>query len=65
MAERLERADAVVITTDHSSVDYGFLGSQAAIIVDPRNAMREACDAIVYPIAGPPRASGSSLAGKS
>jgi len=64
-AERLERADAVVITTDHSSVDYGFVGSQAAIIVDPRNAMREACDAIVYPIAGPPRASGSSLAGKS
>ena len=64
-AERLERADAVVITTDQSSVDYGFVGSQAAIIVDPRNAMREACDAIVYPIAGPPRASGSSLAGKS
>ncbi len=54
-AERLERADAVVITTDHSSVDYGLVGRHASIVVDPRNAMREPCEAVVYPIAGPPR----------
>ncbi len=60
-AERLERADAVVITTDHSHVDYGLVGRHASIVVDPRNAMKEPCDAVVYPIAGPPRAPGSSV----
>ncbi len=60
-AERLERADAVVITTDHSDVDYGFVGRHASIVVDPRNAMKKPCDAVVYPIAGPPRASGSAV----
>jgi UDP-N-acetyl-D-glucosamine dehydrogenase len=54
-AERLEAADAVVITTDHSTVDYGLVGEHAGIVVDPRNAMREPGRAIVYPIAGPPR----------
>jgi UDP-N-acetyl-D-glucosamine dehydrogenase len=58
-AELLERADAVVITTDHSSVDYGLVGRHANVVVDPRNAMKEACDAVVYPIAGPPRAPGT------
>jgi UDP-N-acetyl-D-glucosamine dehydrogenase len=58
-AERLESADAVVITTDHSDVDYGFVGRHANIVVDPRNAMKEACEAVVYPIAGPPRAPGT------
>jgi UDP-N-acetyl-D-glucosamine dehydrogenase len=57
--ERLERADAVVITTDHSNVDYGQVGRHASIIVDPRNAMTEAYHAVVYPIAGPPRAAES------
>jgi len=59
-AERLERADAVVITTDHSMVDYGLVGRHASIIVDPRNAVSESGGAVVYPIAGPPRAPGSS-----
>ena len=58
-AERLERADAVVITTDHSGVDYGLVGCHASIVVDPRNAMQEPCEAVVYPIAGPPRVPGS------
>jgi len=58
-AERLERADAVVITTDHSDVDYGLVGRHASIVVDPRNAMQEPCEAVVYPISGPPRAPGS------
>ena len=55
-AERLERSDAVVITTDHSDVDYGLVGRHANVVVDPRNAMTEACEAVVYPIAGPSRA---------
>jgi UDP-N-acetyl-D-glucosamine dehydrogenase len=59
--ERLERADAVVITTDHSDVDYGLVGRHASIVMDPRNAMKEPCDAVVYPIAGPPRAPGSAV----
>lgn len=59
--ERLERADAVVITTDHSNVDYGLVGRHASIIVDPRNAMKEPCDAVVYPIAGPPRSPGERV----
>ncbi len=54
--ERLERADAVVITTDHSGVDYDLVGRHARIVVDPRNAMRKGgVAAVVYPIAGPPR----------
>ncbi|MGW8282439.1 MAG: nucleotide sugar dehydrogenase [Gemmatimonadota bacterium] len=59
--ERLERADAVVITTDHSNVDYGLVGRHASIIVDPRNAMKEPCEAVVYPIAGPPRTPGARV----
>jgi hypothetical protein len=42
-------------------VDYGLVGRHASIIVDPRNAMTESSGAVVYPIAGPPRAPGSSL----
>lgn len=56
-AERLARADAVVVTTDHSCVDYGFVTEHAAIVVDPRNAISETRGATVYPIAGPPRLS--------
>jgi UDP-N-acetyl-D-glucosamine dehydrogenase len=54
-AERLAAADAVVVTTDHSCVDYGFVTEHATIVVDPRNAIKDAGNAIVYPIAGPPR----------
>jgi UDP-N-acetyl-D-glucosamine dehydrogenase len=56
-AERLAQADAVVVTTDHRCVDYGFVTEHAEIVVDPRNAISETRGAIVYPIAGPPRLS--------
>ena len=35
----LQRADAVVIVTDHRSIDYQMLMDHAALIVDSRNAM--------------------------
>lgn len=54
-AERLAGADAIVITTDHQCVDYGFVTEHAEIIVDPRNAISETRGATVYPISGPPR----------
>jgi UDP-N-acetyl-D-glucosamine dehydrogenase len=54
-AERLAQSDAVVITTDHQCVDYGFVTEHAGIVVDPRNAISETRGATVYPIAGPPR----------
>ncbi|MEJ2482068.1 MAG: nucleotide sugar dehydrogenase [Gemmatimonadota bacterium] len=52
---RLEEADAVVIATDHSEVDYETIGRHARIVVDPRNAMKNPGRSVVYPIAGPPR----------
>jgi UDP-N-acetyl-D-glucosamine dehydrogenase len=36
----LERADAVVVVTDHSTVDYHAVREQAALIVDGRGVMR-------------------------
>jgi UDP-N-acetyl-D-glucosamine dehydrogenase len=51
----LEQSDAVVIATDHSMMDYTLIGNHAKIVVDPRNAMKEAGRSTVYPIAGPPR----------
>jgi UDP-N-acetyl-D-glucosamine dehydrogenase len=36
--EELKRADAVVIVTDHSSVDYQRIVNRAAVVVDTRNA---------------------------
>jgi UDP-N-acetyl-D-glucosamine dehydrogenase len=36
----LEDCDAVVITTDHSCVDYGRVAAKAALVVDTRNACR-------------------------
>lgn len=54
-AERLQDADAVVVTTDHSCVDYGFVTEHADIVVDPRNAIDVTEGAVVYPISGPPR----------
>ena len=38
--ERLEGADAVVIATDHSELDYELLASKAGRVVDTRNAIR-------------------------
>lgn len=60
-AELLAAMDAVVVTTDHSSVDYGFVTEHASIVVDPRNAIRATRGATVYPIAGPPRLQSDSL----
>ena len=38
--EEAGRFDCVVITTDHTGVDYGALAERAALIVDTRNATR-------------------------
>jgi UDP-N-acetyl-D-glucosamine dehydrogenase len=35
-----ETADAVLIVTDHDSVDYDYIADKAALIVDTRNAMK-------------------------
>ncbi len=37
----LAAADVVIIVTDHTLIDYELVGSQAALIVDTRNAMKE------------------------
>jgi UDP-N-acetyl-D-glucosamine dehydrogenase len=39
-AESLEEADAVLIVTDHSSVDYEHVVRHAVVVVDTRNATR-------------------------
>jgi len=36
----LKEADAVVIVTDHSGVDYAAVGRHARLVVDTRNIMR-------------------------
>ena len=36
--------DAVLIVTDHDEINYGFLASEAALIIDTRNAMRNSAD---------------------
>ena len=38
----LQETDAVLISTDHSSVDYGLIGEHARLVVDTRNAMARA-----------------------
>jgi UDP-N-acetyl-D-glucosamine dehydrogenase len=38
--ERLERADAVVILTNHTSVDYERVAEQASLVIDTRNATK-------------------------
>jgi UDP-N-acetyl-D-glucosamine dehydrogenase len=60
-ADCLSKTDAVVITTDHRIVDYGFITEHATIVVDPRNAISETRGATIYPIAGPPRVPEGSL----
>ena len=39
--EQLERADAVLILTDHSSVDYARVCDQAKLVIDTRNATKD------------------------
>jgi UDP-N-acetyl-D-glucosamine dehydrogenase len=40
--ETLQRADCVVIVTDHSAVDYAAVGTHARIVVDTRHALPRA-----------------------
>ena len=37
--ENLKKQDAIVITTDHSNVDYELIGKHARLIIDTRNVM--------------------------
>jgi UDP-N-acetyl-D-glucosamine dehydrogenase len=37
--EELERADAVVIVTDHRAIDWQMVADHASVVVDTRNAM--------------------------
>jgi UDP-N-acetyl-D-glucosamine dehydrogenase len=53
--EKLSRADAVLVTTNHSCLDYDLILENASVVVDPRNAIRGPGKATVYPIAGAPR----------
>src|SRR5918912_1798195 len=41
-AEELERADVVVIVTDHAAIDYALVAERASVVVDSRNEMRRA-----------------------
>jgi UDP-N-acetyl-D-glucosamine dehydrogenase len=61
--DRLRDSDLVMIATDHSCVDYEFVGRHASLVVDPRNAMGASEKAVVYPIAGPPRNGSRKLRG--
>jgi UDP-N-acetyl-D-glucosamine dehydrogenase len=38
-AKRIAAADAVLIVTDHDSVDYKLIAKHAPLVVDTRNAM--------------------------
>ncbi|MCS7305975.1 MAG: nucleotide sugar dehydrogenase [Thermoguttaceae bacterium] len=38
-AETLQQYDAVLIATDHTSVDYALIGEHARLVIDTRNAM--------------------------
>lgn len=54
-ADVLARADAVVIVTDHSAVDYQFVVDHARLVIDTRNATRNvrAPAARIVPLASP------------
>ncbi len=56
VSDTLAEADVVVVTTDHEDVDYDLVLERAAIVVDPRNALRGRIGrAVIYPVAGPAR----------
>ena len=40
-AEYLAEQDCVLIATDHSAYDYGFIAEHAPLIVDTRNAIKQ------------------------
>lgn len=39
-AEAIEQADCIVVTTDHTTIDYDFVAKHAQLIVDTRNACK-------------------------
>ncbi len=39
--ELIKSADLVIITTNHSTVDYSFVQRHAKVIFDTKNAMKE------------------------
>ena len=62
----LERADLVVITTDHREIDYRQVVEHAPIVIDTRNALEgmevsDGAGATVYPLSGPPRNAGDGI----
>lgn len=50
--DELTKADAVVVVTDHSTVDYQFVADHAALVVDTRNALAKvkAAQARIIPL---------------
>ncbi len=42
--DNLAKADAVLITTDHSNVDYEKVGKYAKLVIDTRNVMASVKD---------------------
>ena len=55
-ATSVSTADCVVVTCDHSNIDYDLVLDNARIIVDPRNGLAGRTGrGLVYPIAGPAR----------
>ena len=45
----LQSADGVLLVTDHSAYDYGWIASQARLIVDTRNAFKGIAGSHIYP----------------
>lgn len=41
-AERLRRADCVLVVTDHDAIDWGLIARESRLVVDTRNAMARA-----------------------
>jgi UDP-N-acetyl-D-glucosamine dehydrogenase len=39
-AENIKQADCVIVTTDHTAIDYDYVGKHARLIVDTRNACK-------------------------
>jgi UDP-N-acetyl-D-glucosamine dehydrogenase len=43
-AKTLKSFDCTVIVTDHTNVDYGFIAKNSGIVIDTRNALKDAKD---------------------
>jgi UDP-N-acetyl-D-glucosamine dehydrogenase len=64
-AEELRKADAVVIVTDHSQIDYQQIVDDAILVIDTRNATARASRgrARIVSLAADPRPAASAVAG--